>query len=479
MRINKLFIGLGLSCTIAFTSCESVIDVEPEFQRDANQLFTSLDDYEFALTGAYARLRQVGYFGSGAQTTGSWSILPDLMGDDLVQTSEDLGNWANQTNWEYTADESDIAVGWQAAYSVITQANLVLRDIEEYSSTEPERVNSIRGQALAIRAMAHFDLLRYWGESFERASTAWGVPYKTTVDPEDMPARLTVSETYDNIFRDLQEAESLLGNVDQDINSSNRAYIDQVVARAILARVNLYAKDYAAAESYATMVIEEMPLAQRNEFADIWTDATTSEVIWAVNFNAGEGTATSGLHNAPSNRNRFRPSEELVAQYDAEDDVRYTSYFGTRALSGTDRRIVSKFMSRGAALDNLVDWKVFRTGEMYLIRAEARAMSGNELGALEDLNTLRAARIANYVPTVAMGQELINEIALERRKELLGEGHRWFDLKRTTRTIEREDCGETATNCMLAPEAREWAWPLPQGEIDANENISGQQTTGY
>ena len=479
MKINRIFIGIGLCCALGLSACEDIIEVEPEFAREPGQVFNTLDGYEFALTGAYARFRQVGYYASGAQTTGTWSTLPDMMSDNLVQTSEDLANWANQTNWVYTPDESDIAIAWQSAYSIINQANLVLRNIEQFSATNPEKVNRLKGQALAIRGMVHFDLLRYWGESFNRNSTAQGVPYKTTVDPEDMPSRLSVKETYDRIFSDLREAETLLENVDADINDAERAYIDETVVQAILARVNLYAEDYAAAENYATMVINEIPLASRSEFPQIWTDASNDEVIWSVAFNAGEGSPSSGVFNAPSNRNRFRPSEEVVEAFNADDDIRFPSYFSTRTLSGNERLIVNKFISRGTAQDNLVDWKVFRTGEMYLIRAEARAKLGNMLGALADLNTLRAARIEGYVPVVLTGQELLDAIAMERRKELFVEGHRWFDVKRTTRNLVREDCGTTATNCTLAPGAREWAWPIPQGEIDANVNISTQQTTGY
>jgi starch-binding outer membrane protein, SusD/RagB family len=479
MRFKQLFIGIGLSCAMVFSSCEKIIEVEPEFQRDANALFTNLDDYEFALTGAYARLRSVAYFGSGAQTTGTWSQLPDMMGDNLVQTSEDLANWANQTNWVYTSDEDDIVQGWLAAYSVITQANIVLRGIDQFSANNPTRVNRLKGQALALRGMAHFDLLRYWGVSYDRNSSEFGVPYKESVDAEDMPARESVQENYNKIFRDLEEAETLLGDVDRAINRGNRAAIDQLVVRAMLARVNLYAKNYDAAEDYATQVIDTRPLATMAQFPGIWTDANFSEVIWSVNYNAGEGSATSGVYNAPSNRNRFRPSTELLGTYNPTADIRYNAYFGTRNLSGTPRTVLTKFVSRGVAQDNLVDWKVFRTGEMYLIRAEARAMKADAAGASDDLNTLRAARISGYSPVSLSGQALLDAIALERRKELIGEGHRWFDLKRTTRTINRVDCGTTATNCTLAPDAREWAWPIPQSEIDANPQIRGQQTPGY
>ena len=122
-----------------------------------------------------------------------------------------------------------------------------------------------------------------------------------------------------------------------------------------------------------------------------------------------------------------------------------------------------------------------RTGEMYLTRAEARAMLGGakEVLALTDLNDLRAARINGYVPVVLTGSALLDEIALERRKELLGEGHRWFDLKRTTRSINRTDAVLTSAKKVLVSTAREWVWPIPQGEIDANPAIKPQQSAGY
>jgi starch-binding outer membrane protein, SusD/RagB family len=481
MRIKQLFIGLGLSCAIVFSSCEKVIEVEPEFQRDDIDLST-LQHHEWILTGAYAQFQNVAYFGSGGQTTGTWSTLPDMMSDNLARTGEDLGNWFSQANWIYTSDEDDIAQAWLAAYSIVTQANLILSNIDQFAAENPGQVNRIKGQALAIRGMVHFDLLRYWGESYVRNSNALGVPYKETVDPEELPMRLSVRETYDKIYRDLLEAETLLGDVDRVINRTGRAFIDELAVKAILARVNLYAEEWNAAEDYATQVIVLRPLASREEFPGIWTDANKSEVIWSVTYNAGEGTPSGGVYNAPSNRNRFRPAQDLVATYNQNADIRYSSYFGTRMLGTSERQILSKFVSRGAAQDNLVDWKVFRTGEMYLIRAEARARKGGAdlVGALLDLNTLRAARIAGYVPAVIVGQQaILDAIELERRKELIGEGHRWFDLKRTTRTIERVDCDPEADLCSLAPSAREWAWPIPQVEIDANPSISDQQTTGY
>ena len=114
---------------------------------------------------------------------------------------------------------------------------------------------------------------------------------------------------------------------------------------------------------------------------------------------------------------------------------------------------------------------------MYLIRAEAYARLGgvNEALGLADLNDLRAARINGYIPEVLTGTDLINAIFLERVKELEAEGHRFFDLKRTTRTINRPSC---SSFCTLDPSDRSWTWPIPQPEIDANPNIL-PQNPGY
>ena len=98
---------------------------------------------------------------------------------------------------------------------------------------------------------------------------------------------------------------------------------------------------------------------------------------------------------------------------------------------------------------------------------------------MADLNALRAARIEGYQPVTLTGQALLDAIALERRKELFAEGHRWFDLKRTTRNLNRTEADLPSTERTLLPNDREWVWPIPQGEIDANKNIASQQSPGY
>jgi starch-binding outer membrane protein, SusD/RagB family len=488
--------SLLMALVVSSTSCQKVLDVEPKYSLDGSQIFTTINDYQFALTGAYSLFRQIGYYGNGSATTGAWSTLPDMMGEDLLQTTEDLANNATLTNYSFSTLESDILTMWQSAYRVVAQANLVLRNIEQFNATQPKAVNRIKGQALAIRALAHFDLLRYWGSDYDRNSSGLGVPYVTVVDQESKPARLSVKDTYDRILADLTTAETLLQDVDAPINTaSSKAGIDLNGVRAILARVNLYAKNYAAAETYASQVITAVPLATRANFPGIWTDASVSEVIWSVAFSAGEGSPANNLITSSTNRNQYKPTQPIIDLFtDKVNDVRYSVYIASRNTGASSpvvtdpastitRKIVNKFTGKGTNTDNVVNWKAFRTGEMYLIRAEARAMqTGKEALALADYNALRTARINNYVPEVLAGTALTNAIFAERRRELFAEGHRWFDLKRTTRVVNRTDFNGKAASVQTTPlpaTSRVWVFPIPQPEIDANPNMAGQQSPGW
>lgn len=496
MKLKTYILSISLiSALVASSSCSNVLDVEPEYTKDGSTLFTNITDYQYSLTGTYSLFRQVGYYGNGSATTGAWSTLPDMMGEELLQTTEDLANNATLTNYEFSTLEDDIEVMWLSAYRLINQANITLRNIDQFQASQPKTVNRIKGQALAIRALAHFDVLRYWGADYDRNSNGLGIPYVDAVNLENKPGRLTVRQTYDKIFADLNSAETLLGDVDVAINTAtDRSYIDQTVVRAILARVNLYAKIYTEAERYASLVIGARPLASKTDFPNIWKDASVSEVIWSTSFNAGEGNPANNLITSSTNRNQYKPTSSIISLYDKVADIRYASYIGSRntgraSLLVTDptstiaRKVVSKYTGKGVFTDNIVNWKSFRTGEMYLIRAEAEAMqTGKEAAALADLNTLRAARINGYVNVTLTGTALLNAIFIERRKELFAEGHRWFDLKRTTRTVVRTDFSGAAASVSddpLPSNSRVWVFPIPQAESDANPILRGQQAPGW
>lgn len=479
MNKNKLvFMTVSMLFVLSIYSCTKILEADPTHQIDGSNGFKTIDDYNFALIGTYKLFQQPNYYGATPDANGNASnayvLLPDILSDNFNESGESLGNFSTLTNWVYAEDEPNIGATWQNAYAVIAQANIVLRGIDNLTNADPLAINRVKGQALAIRAMAHFDILRYWVNDFDRNSTSPGIPYISSFDYNVKPSRGTVKETYDNIEADLQQAKRLLSNTDQPVNENkSRAYMDSSVVNAVSARMYLYANEPDSAIKYAIYVINEFPLAKGGAFEKIWTDESNAEVIWSVAFNSGEDNIGGNVYFAPSDRSSYAPNETLLDTYDASD-VRYDAYFKVKG----GRLILSKYLAKASQLadpDGIVNFKAFRTGEMYLIRAEAYARTGNDAEALNDLNTLRAARINNFTPGTETGTELIDAIAMERRKELIGEGHRWFDLKRTTRTIDRTFCEDF---CTLNPPDREWAWPIPNSEINANPNIL-PQNTGY
>jgi hypothetical protein len=479
----KIYLALLLLVVVTLGSCSKTIDIEPTHTVNGDQSFTKIEDYEAALTGAYSRLLSVNYYGS-SNGSSAFSVLSDMMTDNFFESGESLGNYQNFSHWTYTADDVNIDATWLAAYRVIQQCNLTLRNIDALAATDPGAVNRIKAQALALRAFVHFDILRYWGEESSRNSTLKGIPYVSSFDIEQKPSRLSVKESYDAIIKDLQDAKDLMQDMDKPIQSPTstaataRGYIDEIGTNAILARIYNYSGESDSAIKYASLAITARPLASRTTFPLIWQDASTSEVIWSVKFTPLNSGTGDNIYYAVGNRSSYRPTTNLTALYNQANDVRYTSYFQLRPRGSSTRLVLVKYLAKQAQLatpDGITDFKVLRTGEMYLIRAEAYAQEGLDGQALADLNTLRAARINGFVPGTETGAALLTAIDNERRKELVAEGQRWFDLKRSTRLVDRvTNCN---VFCTLDATAREWVWPIPQTEILANPNVA--QTTGY
>ncbi|MCG2614462.1 RagB/SusD family nutrient uptake outer membrane protein [Terrimonas sp. NA20] len=490
---KHIFAATVLAATLA-TGCSKsdLVDLKPEFSLEALENPSSIDQVEEVLTAAYSRFRSGSYYGDGNGS--GFSLMPDMMSDNLLETNESLANYKSLTDWIYAEDDALVRGIWAAPYAVITNANIVLRDIDKFTTTDNQRrANRIKGQALAIRAHAHFDLFRFFATSYDRNSTTiLAVPYMTEflVSPSVKPARLNNKDFYDRVIADLTAAVGLLGNVDATINPSTikRPNIDLAGAKAIQARVYLYAGMYTEAITAASDVITARPLAPAASFAGMYNEQNAGEIIWNAQFDAGQGGPGGGVYFSQNNRSAYAPAAEIATMDGTtglirNDDVRYTAYFATIAVANGPRLVMRKYRGKAGLTDGNANFPVFRTGEMYLIRAEARARTSpaQETAAMNDLNVLRAARITNYTNENLTGAALLTAIANERRRELFGEGHRFFDLKRTTRTIVRAGgCGNPSISpavCTLASNAREWALPIPFDERSVNDNI--QQNPGY
>jgi hypothetical protein len=180
----------------------------------------------------------------------------------------------------------------------------------------------------------------------------------------------------------------------------------------------------------------------------------------------------------------WAPSDKIWNSYDKINDIRFSSYLKDEPLLtkfGRPSRIIAKYAGTGytTTAENVADAKVFRTGEMYLIRAEAKAENNDLVGAAADLNALRAARITGYTTQVFASKDaVITAIIEERFKELAFEGHRFWDLRRRNLPVERllSDAPTSAAQILPAGNFR-FLLPIPNAEIQANPLI--KQNPGY
>lgn len=488
-NIKRSFIYASLA-VLGLQACtkKELIDLYPEFSLDAISNPSSMKQVEEVLTGAYANFRNANYFGSGSGTGSGWAIMPDVMSDNLWETTQTLANSRTMADWLYQPNTGQVSTLYSAPYGVIANANIVLRDIDKFTTADNRRLaNRIKGQAYAIRAIAHFDLMRYFSATYDRNSTTvLALNYSTQfiVSPNVKPVRMSNKQYYDSLFSDLSKAETLLADVDKPINAATgltRPFIDLPVVNAILARIYLYAGMWPEAITAATKVIDARPLVNLDQtaFSGMYNQTNRGEIIWNVQFESGESGPTFIAYFATNGRSYFRPALEIATAAGTSgliqnNDIRYTAFF--TAASG--ELALTKFKGKNALSDGNMNFPVFRTGEMLLIRAEARAKNSQEGLALQDLNTLRAARITGYTPVSGVtGNLLLEAIANERRRELVGEGHRFFDLKRTTRLIVRgSTCSNTAVSptgdCRLEPADREWTLPIPESVRNANANAA-------
>jgi starch-binding outer membrane protein, SusD/RagB family len=475
--INKL-IALSFIVSI-LAACSKQVDLQPTDVVPIERVFTSVNDLEQGVLGVY----------------GTWQgrrpiYLSAVFSDEARQGvgAEYRGVGAILFRWEHTSDAQDFrdaepGNAWTNMYQVIDRANRVLFYIDNVPATtaaDQAQKNRIRGELLALRGFAHFELMRWYAQRYTPG--ALGIPYMKTYaqDPGNFkPSRQISSEVIANVEEDLAQARSLIPATFTDISRVTR---NGVVA--MQARVALYTNKWDSAIARSTVVINAQPLTPRAAYPALWTTRNlpnnqSTEVIWKLNVNASNvGLAVGPLFQDANGAVQFSPSTKLLNSYDSVNDIRFPTFYRT-----SPRPLLAKYgvITALPTTENFVyDIKMLRTSEMYLIRAEAYAETNQLALAAADLDALRAQRIAGYTPqNFADKETLINEILLERYRELAFEGHRYFDLKRRNLPIERLLADVQNNNALrtLAATDPRYLLPIPQQEIFANPNI--QQNPGY
>lgn len=478
MKLKKIIVAGTLSILLGTTSCKKLLTV-PETDLIAGETALSTITFaEQAVIGIYAAMNI------------EMNILLNSTFADEVAKSE-FYNAVTTHEWQYGPGDvglRDNFTGIAYQYRIVNRANVVLAALPNSDSTkagdEAKRIR-LKGEALFLRAYAHFDAFRYYCDNYDPAGLA--MPYMETSSLEPTP-RIKMDVFFQKLNADLVAAKALLPNNLTDIDRVNVATVS-----AMQARVALYMRNWAAAESFATEYINAVPLATIAQFPGIWTDANSAEQSFRLKRTATIGGRIGSLFRGTSASATniglvtWKPSEKLWTSYDAANDVRFASYLKDEPLltsAGRPSRIIQKYAGTGyaTAAENVAFGKVFRTGEMYLIRAEARAEQGKITGANSaesDINTLRSNRITGYTNvTFTTKQEAIDAIMLERFKELAFEGHRFFDLKRRGLPVTRLAADAPSAQGTTLPAGNfRFVLPIPLPEITTNPLM--QQNPGY
>lgn len=469
MKMKHIYIkSLIVSLAFVVLSCgEDFLELTPQQSVANEDALTTLDDYKSSITGVYNSMSSANYYGR------YFLLVPDVMADDVKQHPS-----ANRAKdyAEYSAVIGDgIAAGmWGLMFSTINAANAIINaEVDLPASVEAEKTHIV-GEAMALRGQIYFDMVRLFAQHYTFTSDAshLGVPIVLEFDQSNEPSRNSVREVYDQIISDMTTAINMM---DDDTRSGTTSTLSKSAVQALLARVYLYKGDYANAESMANTVINSGKyslVSNANYYSEGWVADFSSESIFEINMteNDNRGSDALGRMYIVEGYGDYLPSDDLVSLI-PNDDARINWFQADPFLTGdyAPNRLV-KYPSV-AGTNNT---KVIRLSEVYLIRAEARAQQSNN-AAQADVDLIRQRAQPGAAPVTATGAALIDEVLLERRKELAYEGQRLWDLMRYKQDIVRTNC--TSPVCTISYPNERVILPIPEAELDANPNI--EPNPGY
>lgn len=499
-----------MGCAILAASLSSCVndwlDVAPSDGTDADAALTSSSDLAAARTGMYAALKGnsnlVDYYGQ------QFFVYGDVhAGDDYQYNNIGGSNRASfyydmnyQTASEFSSSTSSSNVAWKSPYIVIGRANRIIAAAEGGALSDAAEakatIDQYAAEAKVLRALAHFDLVRIYGKPYtEDQGASLGVPLVTGVlESNAKPARSTVAEVYTQVVKDLTEAISSNALATE----TEPGYVSVWGAKAILSRVYLNMGDYDNALSVAEDIIKNSGAAlwTRDQYFKAWDASTPNESEFLFRLNVAGSTDNNDL-NGIGNLQQREGYKEMVATKKFVDmltsdpkDVRNDMFLPATAAKevatyGTNKVFLNKLRGQGGNLRNVTIVPIIRLSEVYLTAAECAFRKNDKTKAVEYLNDLVKNRTTTEASLATVDNITLERILIERRKELIGEGQRYFDALRNNETITRYTSeADKGWHKTLSKEAQSFdrdyfkaIAAIPQAEINANPNI--KQNTGY
>lgn len=482
---------LVLLASVMFTSChDELLDPVPETLMLDHTVFDTRDRVLGQVRGIYAAFRSGEYLG------GRFFVYNDIRNDNFLNHQANGVTGLMTWNHGITSSTGEVQNLWVAIYAAIGRVNLFLEGMEANRTRligqnilSQAEFDQFRGEALALRGLAYHHLMQLYARPFNQNPAGLGAvlrlsPYRTGVG-NDM-ARSTLQQTYDQILRDLNDAEALLPTLATGTANSVPLVtrINENTVIALKTRVLLHMNDWPGVRTEANKIVSPAapfisPIGVRHGLASTFVSIfrlpyTTAESIFSMPFTAAElpGTQNSLSHYfaaAPIGGNEY--SINLTSQV-------WTS----TAFPATDARRLLVRTSRIGAVDRIfldkysvpnVDWApVIRYAEVLLNLAEAEAMIlWPSPRAVELLNAvfLRSNPTATplAVTDFATRDAFIDRLLLERNIEFMGEGIRNMDTKRRL----LPHLGKPGATGNVPHTAPNYVWPIPDNERVVNQLI--------
>ena len=472
-----------LACSTMMVSCDSWLEVKPYDKISEGELQKSEEGYQKMLNGIYIDLNSDALYGQSL----SVEMIEVMGGAYAIGTDNSVwGNYKDLSNYQYGTEywRNRLDQTWNKAYALILNCNKILENIDQNQDLfTGGNYYAVKGEALALRAMLHFDMLRLFGPVYAKDSDKKAIPYynKQTNSPEPI---LTANEVAEKVVADLEEARILLANDpvktegtlmsgSQDGTSNFMRYralrLNYYAVEALLARVNLYMGNKTEAFKYATDVIKTadqgiFPFVDKSLVIGSPADPDrifSSEVLFALT-----NTSRSKIHKNFYDPSRlpnyvFRMDDNLMSNIvyggaattgGYQDDYRYRANW---IATGSNRYFYkySDMVANGSIQNTMIP--MIRLGEMFLIAAESQ--SDNLANGVQYINALRRNRGVANLQTLTP-----DLLKYEYIRELYGEGQLFYLYKRLNSDI------ITSSNANKNSKASDLIFvvPLPDSETE-------------
>lgn len=481
--MKKIIYTMIIACTTLFASCDSWLEVKPYDQIAEGELQKSEEGYQKMLNGIYIDLNSDALYGQ----TLSVEMIEVMGGAYTIGTDNSVwGNYKDLSSYQYNTEywRNRLDQTWNKAYALILNCNKILETIDGNKNLFTDgSYYIIKGEALALRAMLHFDMLRLFGPVYSKDSDKKAIPYytKQTNSPEPI---LTAQEVMEKITTDYEDALNYLANdpvktegtmmsSTEDGSSNFLRYralrLNYYAVEALMARAYLYMGNKTEAFKYATDVIKTadqniFPFVDKNLVIGSPADPDrifSSEVLFALT-NTSRGTIHKNFFDPSRLPNYvFRMDDSMMSNLvyggaattgGYQDDYRYRACW---MATGSNRYFYkySDMVANGSIQNSMIP--MVRLGEMFLIAAESQ--SGDLKAGVQYVNALRRNRGVASLTTLTP-----DLLKYEYIRELYGEGQLFFLYKRLNSDI------ITSATSSKNPKASDLIFvvPLPDTETE-------------